>query len=358
MMDMLTRDKVKMLLLSALAIAILLALPRLAIVFFMKFNAGGKNYNISAGGVDFFIRFLVSYIIAFCLLLVNTSHYNIRTGGVKIDLNRFYHRLAVNILFYLLIKWISDQTSLHSTTIAASARFSNFLFNTSLVLEIILCILIAEIYRLMIKNQTIRIRNEVLQKANAERTFEALKSQVNPHFLFNSLNTIQAMIGKNDEGARAFVNNMAEVYRHILNNTDKAFISLKEELDSAEAYMKMLYGRHGDHLKIQVNIGSEYLQCFLPPVSLQILLENAVKHNIVSASQPLTVSITADEGGLTVSNTLQERKTRVHSTGKGLYNLEQRYRFISREEIRIFRSNGKFTVVMPLLKITDIITGG
>ena len=350
------KEKVKVLLLTAFAVTLLLALPRLVIIFYVKFNAENKDYDIRAGSFDFILRFTYTYIIAVIFLWVNTSRirYRLAITPLSIDLNRFYHRLILNILLFIVLRVLTTQFNLHVPRIAVSEKFYEFIFNITLILEIVLCILAAEIYMLVTHNQAIYLRNQALQKANAETSFEVLKNQVNPHFLFNSLNTIHAMIGKDDEAAKAFVSNMSGVYRHVLSSARKPVVTLAEEMDFLKAYINMLRERHGDNLNVKLEIDNEHMTDLLPPMSLQILVENAVKHNIVSAKQPLLIEIEVNDTFVSVCNVIREKKTKPPSTGTGLYNLSQRYWFLCKKEITISQVHNRFAVFLPLLKVAEI----
>lgn len=340
--------------LTALAISLLMALPRLVIILYVKFNAGNKDYDIRVGSFDFILRFIYTYVIAVIFLWVNTSRDKLAISLIRIDLGRFYQRLFLNVLLFVVLRVLTTQFNLHMPGIAVSEKFYEFIFNISLILEIVLCILAAEIYILVTHNQAIRLRNEALQKTNAETSFEVLKNQVNPHFLFNSLNTIHAMIGNDDEAAKAFVSNMSQVYRHVLSSIRKPVVTLAEEMDFAKAYINMLHERHGNNLKVNINIDSEHMTGLLPPMSVQILLENAVKHNVVSAKWPLLIDIESSGTMVSVSNVIREKKIKPPSTGTGLYNLSQRYSFLCKKEISISQAQNRFTVLLPLLKVSEI----
>lgn len=347
------KEKLKVLLLCALAITLLLALPRLAIILFIKFSAAGRSYALNTTAIDFILRSFYIFVIAVIFLWINTRRGKIIIAAASIDLGRFYQRFIINIILYLVFRFVSLQFNLHVPGVAVSGKFYDFLFNITLILEIVLCILAAEIYMLMVNNQQIRLRNEALQKVNAETTFEVLKNQVNPHFLFNSLNTIHAMIGVNNDAAKEFVNNMSQVYRHVLNSANKPVVTLAEEIEFAMAYINMLQERHAGNLAVETDIAHEHLTDFLPPMSLQILLENAVKHNVVSAKQPLTILVQAKDNRVTVCNSIRKKKIKPPSTGTGLYNLNRRYLYLCKSEIEITRTENSFNVSLPLLKASD-----
>ncbi|WP_166437062.1 sensor histidine kinase [Niastella caeni] len=266
-----------------------------------------------------------------------------------LDMSGFFHRLIINLFLFLAIRFLTLKLDLHIPNVAISKNFYRFLLNITLGLEISICVLVAEIYMLVVSNQQIRLRNETLQRINAETTFEVLKNQINPHFLFNSLNTLSAMIDTNSETAKAFINNMSHIYRYVLNSVDKPVVTLAEEMEFAMAYTNMLQERHIGSLHVYVNVSSQHMVHLLPPMSLQILLENAVKHNVVSTRQPLEVIIETKNNYLTVNNRIQEKKVKPPSTGTGLYNLNQRYIYLCKKEININRSGTHFSVSLPLL---------
>jgi hypothetical protein len=339
------------LLLSALAITIFMGIPRLVIISYLKAKSYPGTDNISWW--DFAQKCLYCFGIAYLFLWLNVSRRKIITKVGILDMTRFPFRLAVNLVLYFIIRFISLKLNLYGSGTAVSEKVAGFMFNITLLLEISFCILIAEIYRLLVNNQQIRLKNEMLQKVNAETTFEVLKNQVNPHFLFNSLNTINAMIDKDGTAAKQFVTNMSQVYRHVLNSAGRPVVTLVEEMEFAMAYSNMLQERHSGSLKVNIHISDEYLAGLLPPMSVQILLENAIKHNVVSARMPLAVTIETGKGRLIVSNRLQEKKVKEPSTGTGLHNLNQRYNYLCNHGIDIDKADGLFVVSLPLLWIAN-----
>lgn len=197
-----------------------------------------------------------------------------------------------------------------------------------------------------------RLSNASLLKTNAETRFEVLKNQVNPHFLFNSLNTINSLIVTDQQAAVNYVNNMSDVYRYVLKSHELNVISLKEELCFIAAYTHMLKGRYGNKMFIDCVIQPVHLQYQLPPMALQVLVENAVKHNIASHNKPLHIRIyTNDKAMLVVENNLQKRNDPAPSTGVGLQNLNQRCKYLSNNELIIHRTQTHFSVTIPLMHV-------
>lgn len=194
------------------------------------------------------------------------------------------------------------------------------------------------------------LEGERLKKTEARLQFESLKNQVNPHFLFNSLNTLSSLIHVNPDKAEKFTQQFAQVYRYVLEVKDKTFVPLEKELDFVKTYIYLQKIRFGDHLIFENDIIQGSQNYFLPPLILQNLVENAIKHNKISEKDPLTIKIWIAEDRINVSNNLQERKDQVASTKTGLYNIQQRFRLVSDQEPKFYPQNGYFYAEVPLIK--------
>jgi LytS/YehU family sensor histidine kinase len=190
---------------------------------------------------------------------------------------------------------------------------------------------------------------EMLKRESLQAQVNALKIQVNPHFLFNTLNTLAAVIPENPQQAVDFVQQLSKVYRHILEVKDEPSILLKEELEVLEAYAFLLKTRHGNNLDITVRVGREQLGQRIVPLSLQILMENAIKHNIVSAARPLRIEIFAEPDTLVMTNNLQRKHQSIESTGIGLDNIRNRYRLLGAPPVEVEEGAERFVVRIPLL---------
>lgn len=190
---------------------------------------------------------------------------------------------------------------------------------------------------------------EKLQKENLQSQFDSLKNQVNPHFLFNSLNTLATIIPENPEQAVEFVQKLSSVYRYLLQYKDHETVDLKTELDCVNAYLFLQKIRFGDNLQVNVNIPPGYLNRQIPPLTLQLLVENAIKHNIISLHKPLKVDIYIDDAGMLVTkNNLQKKKSVEDSTKIGLENLMNRFEYIFNQGIDIYDTGEEFIVKVPM----------
>ncbi|MGG9962955.1 sensor histidine kinase [Ferruginibacter sp. SUN106] len=190
---------------------------------------------------------------------------------------------------------------------------------------------------------------EKLKRENLAAQLNALRSQVNPHFLFNNLNTLSSLIPESPDHAVDFVQQLSKVYRHILEVKDEKSISLKDELEVLNAYTFLLKTRFDKNLQVNINIPQEKLQKKIVPLSLQILMENAIKHNIVSSDKPLHIDVFTENGSLVISNNLQMKNQVNESTGIGLENIRNRYKLLSDAPVKVTENETNFTVSIPLI---------
>ncbi len=178
--------------------------------------------------------------------------------------------------------------------------------------------------------------------------YNSLQNQLNPHFLFNNLSVLKSLITYNKDAALKFTENFTDVYRYVLQCKDRELVSLREELDFMHSYIGLHKERLGDGLKVTFDIQNEDLPKNIAPLTLQLLFENAVKHNVAKSEKPLKVDISTKNGLLCVSNTLQ-MKNSTYSTKTGLNNLVKRYEMLSDHEVEILKDIHKFEVKVPLL---------
>ncbi len=190
---------------------------------------------------------------------------------------------------------------------------------------------------------------ETLKRESLAAQLNALRTQVNPHFLFNNLNTLASLIPECPNHAVDFVQQLSKVYRHILEVKDEKSILLKNELEVMEAYYFLLKTRFGDNLRVNINIPHDKLKNKIVPLSLQLLMENAIKHNIVSEAKPLVIDIFTEKENLMISNNLQVKKQISESTGIGLNNIRNRYKLLGEKEVILTETENNFTVSIPLI---------
>lgn len=336
---------------AALAIAMFMSLPRMIIIGYFKTNPD-HDLNIISWW-DLRHKLLISFLVGWVFLWVNLIVIDLLARFRGVTVVPFTLRLSINIVLLFCFKLVFDWLGIPDETGVRFARGAAFLFHISLIIEAIVCVLACELYRLVSRHQQEQLRNEMLLKEHAEATYEVLKNQVDPHFLFNSLNTVHAMIDHDVAGTKRFVMSMSTVYRYILNSSHRRVVAVGEEMAFTTAYVGMLLIRHKHTLFVNINLPDQYNQFMLPPVSLQVLIENAVKHNEVSVSCPLTVNIYWKDGCVVVVNPMARRMVSTLSTGTGLHNLNKRYLHLCGEGISISCQDDIFSVAIPVLRWTD-----
>jgi two-component system, LytTR family, sensor kinase len=196
------------------------------------------------------------------------------------------------------------------------------------------------------------IEKNRLEKEQLSSQLEGLKSQVNPHFLFNSLNTLIHLIPEDAQRSVNFVRQLAKIYRYFLETTNEKTVPLKQEMDFVNSYTFLLKERFGESLHLDIDDKNACADCDIIPFSLQLLLENCIKHNIISQDKPLYISILVNKNNLIVTNNFQPKNQVQTSTGVGLKNIENRYALLCKEKINIEKTETEFCVTLPLLQGT------
>lgn len=194
------------------------------------------------------------------------------------------------------------------------------------------------------------VEKEKYAQLSLQSEFDTLKSQVNPHFLFNCFNTLSSLITEDKQKAEVFLNELSKVYRYLLRNNEDGMSTLKNEIGFIESYFRLLKTRHGAAVDFQVETDKRYSNYLLPSLSLQMLVENAVKHNALSKNKPLTIEIfTATGNKLVVNNNIQPRSQKAPSGKVGLTNIRSKYELIKVPGFQVMEDGKYFTVVLPLI---------
>jgi hypothetical protein len=193
------------------------------------------------------------------------------------------------------------------------------------------------------------LKAEALERENSRIRLETLKRQLNPHFLFNSLNVLSSLIKKDQARAQEFVDEFASVYRYTLDVIDRPAIELRSELDFARSYLYLQEIRFSGAVQVTIGVSADLLDYLVPPLALQVVLENAFKHNRASEESPLLIKICTEGARIVVTNNLQPRLQHTASPGVGLENLKKRYEYVSREMPRFMISGSEYVATLPLL---------
>ncbi len=289
-----------------------------------------------------------SYIIVFLILI-----YNRRI--LSFSYKNKYIELTLIVLGSLLIAAVFGIGFVYTRAALAPIHPKpEFLYNVmkdSLVRDLTMSavvLIVVQLLRSQYYQKTIAVENEALRSENLLTRFEALKSQLDPHFLFNSLNTLQSLITLDTEKAENYLQQLSSVLRYTLQN--KEVISLEEELKCVHSYCEMMQIRYGENLKFEFNIDAKYNNSSVLPLSLQSLIENSVKHNVISSKQPLVVTVATGDNSISVSNPIQAKATPEESNGIGLANLTERYRLKWNKTVEITDNGSTFCVKLPLVQ--------
>lgn len=238
----------------------------------------------------------------------------------------------------------------------ANESFRDYSFGLWITLSVVITIHAVYFFT---KLQQEKVTEQKVIAGTASAKFDALKNQLDPHFLFNSLNVLTSLIEENPDNAQKFTTSLSKVYRYVLEQKNKDLISVDEELAFAKTYMSLLKMRFEDSIIFEIPEQATNPESKVVPLSLQLLLENAVKHNMVMTSKPLHIKIYEEQGSLVVENNLQLKQIVKKGSGVGLENIKQRYALLTQRKVNIYQEATRFAVAIPMLtkqiKIMDPI---
>lgn len=218
----------------------------------------------------------------------------------------------------------------------------------AMVITIVVSLVIHLIY--FYKNyQENRVKQEKIIAGTASAQFESLKNQLDPHFLFNSLNVLSSLIEENPENAQKFTTSLSKVYRYVLDQRDKELVTVQEELAFAKTYMNLLKMRFENSITFEIPEHFEQEEAKVVPLSLQLLLENCIKHNIVSEKKPLHIKIYIENNELIIENNKQKKEVLRDRKGVGLQNIVNRYAILTNRNVSILETENMFKVKLPIL---------
>ena len=236
------------------------------------------------------------------------------------------------------------------TTLYGQGRVSmslTFYFISDGTAALISFLIVLQIINLT-RQQRMALDYEHLQAENISIRYRSLEQKTSPHFLFNSLNTLDGLIGSDSDRAHAYLHRLAETYRYTLENHE--VVSLAEEMEFTHGYIDMMQVRHGEGLRVEENIAPAMLSRQVVPISVQLLVENCIKHNVITQRHPLTITIrTTPAGTLCVSNPVRPKADPEYSSGTGLDNLGGRYKLLFGRDIIVTHTDNIFTVEIPLI---------
>lgn len=329
----------------SMAVALLIHFPE-SVSLFDRF----ESHTLFPGMkfLDVVNEVLFTFLSLLVLFAVNTRLFHFNQTSVKIS----WQKVFLSFVLTWILSNLLGQTFvfLHQTCHipAIDAMVHHYLH--PLRDFIMSCLVTGSCYIIYLirRQQQVVVENQQLQAESIRNQYEVLKNQLNPHMLFNSLNTLRSLVRENQEKAQEYIQELSCVLRYTLQDNDSLCVTLKEEMDFSSAYIFLLKMRFEENLLFDIKIDKALESYYLPPMSIQVLIENAVKHNEISNRRPLLIHIKTDgENGISVSNPLQPKLTTSVGTGIGLANLAKRYRLLFRQDIQISKDTN-FTVRIPL----------
>lgn len=302
-------------------------------------------FNRPSAAVDVTVQLLYYLLLSFILLTVMTAA---RKGILRKFVRGFSVGIAVAVGLYFVAPVI-DWHSGHIVSNFSTGRMFDYMLLLKWTFAVVVSLLYGRIYTLISQRQAVVVENEQLKNENLTTRYNMLVGQINPHFFFNSLNSLAMLVrDKQDEKALTYIDQLSYTFRYIIQNGQSTLMTLSEELKFVEAYGYLFKIRYADKLFFDIEVAPEYLDWQLPALSLQPLIGNAVKHNTITRSNPFHVSIRTEGAWLVVSNPKIPKLDPEPSTGIGLNNLCNRWRLITGCEVVIVDTDKEFTVRMPL----------
>lgn len=323
-------------------------------VIFVIGNFFYNGFNFESFN-DFIINFsfyqLYSFVIGFSVMSFFTY-----LGNRKWEENDRVKRIVIGIvgsvvismvcLFFLRMFTVMTMNSKTFSEFIANENIKNYQFSLWVSLTLVIIFHFIYFYN---KYQQKKVKESQIVAKTESAKFESLKSQLDPHFLFNSLNVLTSLIDENPRQAEKFTTKLSKVYRYVLEQKDKDLIPLEEELKFAKSYMELLKMRFEDGINFSIPEKVSNQELKIVPLSLQLLLENAVKHNVITPNSPLKIRIFEENGFLVIENNISPKASLEKSTKVGLKNINQRYSLITNEKVIITNNNNTFKVKLPLL---------
>ena len=302
---------------------------------------------IRVSGISFIYSFVLTAVSSYFHEYANTL-YSWETQAQKRLWFGAIGSVIVTVMAFGIVRWFVN-------VILYRKSFEDFIYGErvynyviALAIVVIVSLFVHAFYFYKALQET-KIREQKIIAGTASAKFDALKNQLDPHFLFNSLNVLTSLIEEDPKQAQRFTTALSKVYRYVLEQKNKDLVLVDEELDFARTYVKLLMMRFEDGIEFEIPEHAGNPDARIVPLSLQLLLENAVKHNVVTSSKPLKIKVFEENGNLVVQNNLQEKPVVKRSSGVGLRNIQQRYSILSDRKVNIAKTASDFSVRLPML---------
>ncbi|WP_053971410.1 sensor histidine kinase [Mangrovimonas sp. ST2L15] len=298
------------------------------------------------------------YLFLLCVIFGLMAQWIIKKNDKRIVYGVLFLIVSgiISVIYQMITQWFLQEfnpliTDMPLVEVLSKRQFNVLMFLRGVVFSIFIYLIMYYLHVLSDRQQAL-LEIESLKKEKLEAQLHSLKSQISPHFLFNSLSTLRTIVP--DASSKKYVLQLSNVYRYLLGFKESNVTTLEEELEFIQSYLYILHERFEEALVVDMDIDQTLKSKLLPPLALQLLVENAIKHNVVSLDDPLSVQIKNEASLLVVTNNLQPKLTHEESTGKGLDNINKRYKLLANQQIEIYKTDQNFTVKIPLLTEQDL----
>lgn len=327
-----------------------IALGSIAIIFvsfnavkFLFFTEQSWLWHIWTAAVGLLVIFFFGFIVLSIDVYLDKIYPFEKNVVKRIGLQFGVTLLVVMVMRLVPYALLKDRYPIH---ISRELWIGTLAINVFMVLCVILSIFGYHFFR---RWREEKITAAALEKEKAQVQYDNLKNQLNPHFLFNSLSSLNSLIFENPQLASEFLQQLSKVFRYVLENKEKSLVTLRTEVNFVTQYAALLKTRFNEALQIEFDISNTVYEKKVVPVTLQVLLENAIKHNVTAKDNPLKIRIYDANGYLVVENILQKKIVIETSNGQGLENLKNLYQFLSETPVEIEQTADRFAVKIPLI---------
>lgn len=337
--------------LLSLAIALTIRFP---MIMYMLFEEGGRVGNhhedLTSDLAHFFVESSITFMVALVMFVMNFFILRPTDKNRSLTAIRIILDIGLTILLaHILNEFLFSVSNNFDPRPPGRGRRNEFDLTNFYVSGLVVgCVLII---RLVFRQQSIVLENEALKREALQSQFESLKNQLSPHFLFNSLTALKVLIQDSPDKAQNYVNSLSRALRYTLQSNEKQLVTLQEEMEFMQSYIFLIRMRYDTNLVVNNMIDESLLLFRLPPLTIQTLVENAIKHNEISKRRPLKIEIaTTGERSLFVRNNVQKKYTEESGMGIGLTNLSKQFEMLIGKKIKITKTEEFFTVEIPLIK--------
>jgi two-component system, LytTR family, sensor kinase len=332
----------KLIFYAAAFVAVLLNISRLLALRQNGYVAQFWHFN----GFELLFQSFLNFIFCAAVAFLNLRLVKLQITG--------FAKVSIILLCNIFLLILTNRTGIFIAQHLFKNTINDIILHAEyfirLLASLVLTGILVKIILLLRQSKAKDKENDQLREAYLNVQLELLKEELNPHFFFNALSSLSAIVREDSKLAQQYISHLSKIFRYTLNRHEKNLVPLSDELAIFNSYASLQKMRMEETLKIKVDVPQHYLSYQLPYMSLQPLLENAAKHNSASIENPLTVSVCADNDFLIIKNNLNEVQFKDESTGIGLANLNERFRILLHREIEIEKSENYFIVKLPLLK--------